>query len=826
MGIYSRNNFANTSDTNEKMRDEDELKRKLKDIFTFSDKYVIKRDGTIVPFNSIKIIDAINKARKSVGIDIENDPDNKAYKKMIDNIIEELTDIYIELDMNQSALEIPLEKIQDIVNDHIWVDYNSTVGREYATYRYRRELERSGNIITKYKKRVETEGIENSNANVDEASFSGREKEAASDVSKYIALNTDVLSKEVAQAHKDMLIYQHDCEKAPFGQHNCLFPRFDKVLANGFATRNGDIRQPKSVSSALQQMAVIIQCQSQVQFGGAGALHIDRDLAPYVKMSFAKHFKKAVRRVYSNGVLNKAKYNKYKKELAEVKELSICDSYWLSKFPKAIKYAMEDLNEEGRQGAEAFYHNLNTLESRPGSQVPFSSINLGKDTSPEGRLVNKWIFETSIEGIGSHHATSIFPISIFSWKQGVNANPGDPNYDLKKLAIESLSKRIYPNFANCDWSQAHEDPTDPDTDFGTMGCRTLVGYDRNGCGYKRNGRGNNVPCTVILPQVAMKFLNRYGKSFFDAIINGEDTRIMDADMRMNHISKCREIEDAFMKYFDSVLALTEKALMERFSTIAKQSPKAGPFMYNNETIVDADKCEKTVYNAVKHNTMAFGYIGIAEMCEILFGTNHVHDAHVAEFALNIVKHINEYAADASDRHNLNFSCYATPAEGLCFNAMKALKSQYGEAGGIFSRSFLTNSHHVPVWEAVSILDKLRIEAPFTKYATGGCITYIEVDSTFVKNTEAIEKIIDYAFKKLDIPYLAINFPIDTCTGCGFTGEIEDACPECGCTERISLRRVTGYLSRDYRQFNDGKKEEVESRYTHSILANLDDLDEI
>lgn len=330
-------------------------------------------------------------------------------------------------------------------------------------------------------------------------------------------------------------------------------------------------------------------------------------------------------------------------------------------------------------------------------------------------------------------------------------------------------------------------------------CRTLVGYDRHGLGYIRQGRGNNVPNTIILPKLGIEFGTCLGKRTEPDI-------------------------EGFWKAFEETLKLCEKGLLERFEIMVKQSPKAAPFMYQNNTIQDARKCEENVYNALKHNTLAVGYIGIAEMCQALFGKNHVHDKKVHEFALSVVKRINEFASEASDRNDLNFSCYATPSEGLCRTALMALREQYGIIENVTSHEYLTNSHHVPVWEEVSIYDKLRIEAPFCKYPTGGCITYLETSSTFINNTKAVEDIIDYAFKELDIPYLAFNFPIDSCLDCGYQGEFNDCCPECGSKNIQQLRRVTGYLSTDYRNFNDGKKSEVKERVKHSAYTNLKEYD--
>lgn len=740
---------------------------------------VYKRDGRTQEFNGGKIENAILKAF------VERDGKVTSYarevaKKIADSIA------VIEKDLS-------VEEIQDIVEEKLMEVDRKDVAKAYIIYRNDRAKvrERKSRLVQAAMNRIYSKVDNRSNANVDEQSFSGTEKEVSADIGKIIALEFDGLSEDVANAHKDMLIYQHDLEKAIYGIHNCLNLNFQEIFKYGFRTRNGDVRPPASYSTACQLYAVAYQCQSQVQFGGVGSIHTDIDLAPFVKMSFIKHFQDGLKYLE-----NKPDYQiSHFKEWFNENDLSINNEELKEKHPEVYRYAMDMLEKEGQQSTQALYHNLNTLESRQGSQVPFTSINLGRDTSFEGRLVTKWIMEASIDGIGKNHLTSIFPISIFQYKKGTNADKNDPNYDLKLLALESMSKRIYPNWANGDWSQAHENPDNPDTWFSTMGCRTLVGYDRNGLGYIRQGRGNNVPNTIILPKLGIEFGICLGKR-------------KEPDL------------DGFWNAFEETLKLCEKGLLERFEIMVKQSPKAAPYMYQNNTIQDARNCKENVYNALKHNTLAIGYIGIAEMCQALFGKNHVHDKDVHEFALSVVKRINEYASEASERNDLNFSCYATPAENLCRTALTALRKQYGIIENVTSHDYLTNSHHVPVWEKVSIYEKLECEAPFCKYPTGGNITYIELDSTFVKNIKAVEDIIDYAFKELDIPYLAFNFPIDSCLDCGYQGEFNDCCPICGSKNIQQLRRVTGYLSTDWHNFNDGKIAEVKERVKNNSYTEL------
>ena len=736
--------------------------------------YVIKRDGTRALFDPNKIVNAINKAMISV--------DGALYET---DTAEEIADL-----ISSQAKDMTVEFIQDLVEHYLMKSERPDVAKAYILYREQRSKERirRSKLVNAVMKRTEATAVENSNANVDEKSFSGREKEASADVQKIIALDY-TLSNEVSKAHENMLLYQHDLEKTNIGEHNCLFIDFEKLFNDGFETRNGDIRQPSTFSTACQQLAVIFQCQSQVQFGGVGALHLDYDLKPFVKKSFYKHMLQYYTDVEDYDKVHAEEILRIHAPI-EIDNKDLRSQYGI---PDAYSYAMKQLEREGRQSAEALFHNLNTLESRAGSQVPFTSINFGRDTSTEGRMVSRWMLEASLAGVGKHHLTPIFPISIFQYKAGCNANPEDENYDLKQLALTSMSKRIYPNFVNCDYSEAHEDLDNPDTFYATMGCRTAIGYDRFDKSYNRVGRGNLVPNTMILPKLGLDY----------GIALGERDK---PDL------------DGFWSAFEDLLMLCEQGLLERFDIMVNQPPEAAPFMYRNGTMRHTDECQVSVYNALKHGTLAMGYIGIAEMCTALFGKNHAEDPEVHKFALEVVRKINQFAKEASERHDLNFSCYATPAEGLCHTAAKALRKQYGMIKGVTDKDFITNSHHVPVWQELGIFEKLAIEAPFCKYPTGGCITYVELDSTFVNNTKAIEQIIDYAFKELDIPYLAFNFPIDSCLDCGYQGEFNARCPECGSDNIQQLRRVTGYLTTDYRNFNKGKQSEVEHRVKHSKFS--------
>lgn len=734
-----------------------------------------KRDGRVEPFDASKIVGAISKAMAQT------------------DEVDEAVALRVASKIANSTFSgtIDVEQIQDMVEDGLMNSHCKKTAKAYIKYREKRNQERQRN--NELNKKIEDillcNNVKNQNANVDEYSFGGRKFESANVLHKNIALNV-FIRPEVAQAHRESRIYLHDLSEYDIGSHNCLFADLQRLLSNGFTTRNGDVRPANSFSTACQLIAVIFQIQSQVQYGGVASCHLDYDLAPFVKKSFYKHYADGCR------YIGNLPENELETIITHAKNkwLSIDDEYF--KQDSAIyQYALDMLEREGKQAAQSLYHNLNTLESRAGSQIPFTSINFGTDKSIEGRMVSRWLMDASMAGIGKYYLTPIFPISIFKYKKGVNANPGDPNYDIKKLAIRSLCKRIYPNIVNCGYSQNVETPGDPDTEMATMGCRTLMGYDRNGLGYSKVGRGNVCPTTMNLPKIGIKH----------GICLGE-----------------RETPDidGFWAELDEVLHLTELSLIDRFYHVCKQSVASAKFMYQNGTVADYEKASfKGIYEAMKHGTLAVGYIGIAEMCQAMFGKDHSEDTEVWKFALSVVEHISDFCKAASEKHGLNFSCYATPAENLCYTYAEALKKEFGNIKNVTDREYITNSHHIPVWQKVSIYKKLDLEAPFCKFPTGGCITYIELESSIMQNEKAVEDIIDYAMS-LDIPYLAFNFPIDSCLKCGYQGEIDYNCPRCGNTEIQRLRRVTGYLTTDYRNFNAGKIKECLDRVKHSSYTDF------
>ena len=460
---------------------------------------------------------------------------------------------------------------------------------------------------------------------------------------------------------------------------------------------------------------------------------------------------------------------------------------------------MDMTEREVYQAVEGMYHNLNTLQSRSGNQLPFTSINYGTCTEPEGRMVTKALLEVSIKGIGKLHKTSIFPCGIFQCMKGVNREPNDPNYDLFQLALKSTAQRLYPNYANVDWSgNVGYNPEDPKTIFSTMGCRTANGWDINGLEQTKDGRGNICPVTIILPTLAME-----AKEEFENGIELTDE---------GYVSHNGGLIDIFMNILDVKLYEAKDMLIERFEWICSQSADSAKFMYENG-VMEGYIPDEGIYSALKHGTLALGQLGLAETLQILIGCNHTTEKGM-ELAKRIEQLFKDRCSEFKEEYKLNFGVYYTPAENLCFTAMKKFKDKYGIIENVSDKKFFTNSMHIPVWENMNPFEKIDLESQLTGYSSAGCITYIELDSTVKNNLKALEDIVNYAMDK-DIPYFAVNVPNDMCMKCGYTDEIANNCPICNGDEIQRLRRVTGYLTGDYTTaFNEGKQEEVDMRVKH------------
>lgn len=774
---------------------------------------VLKRDKTVEDFKLSKIEKAIKSAFDSCGV-TPNDDILDCIKKIYDESKDET---------------IGVEDIQDNVERCLMASYPD-VAKAYIIYRYQHKLirENQSKLTKQIKKKLTAEDVQNQNANVDEFSFGGRVGEASRVVTKQYALDY-CMSRKARNNHMNNEIYIHDLDSYAIGMHNCLTIPFDELLSKGFKTRQTDIRPANSINTAFQLIAVLFQIQSLQQFGGVAAGHIDWTIVPYVRKSFYKHFTKK----YALSEMKKeGKYITDSKELSEyrkAKRKEFNEKYDIKDEKFTIgDFSMDCVNfhvgdekiininkdwyeeayietmEELMQAIEGMYHNLNSLQSRSGNQLPFTSINYGTCTLPEGRMVIKALLEGSMKGVGEHHLTPIFPCGIFQCMKGVNRKEGEPNYDLFKIALKSTSQRIYPNYCNVDWSNNKGyDVNNPRTYNATMGCRTYNGYDINGFGQLKDGRGNLAPVTIIMPTLAMEVKQSFGEK--------EYTK--------------DEFVAKFLKLLDKKIFESKDMLLERFERMCKQSPKAATFMWENGSMFGYNEKEGPI-SALRHGTLVIGQLGLAETLQILIGTDHTTEEGMT-LAKEIEGLFKKRCSEFKDETHLNFGVYYTPAENLCYTSFKKFKEQYGDIEGVTyflkkddkgnevrkDKEYFTNSIHVPVYKEMSPFEKIDIESQLTCFSNAGCITYVELPSGTNNNIEGLETIVNYAMDK-DIPYFAINVPIDECHDCGFTGEIGEVCPECGSRNVEHLRRCTGYLSTTYEHFNLGKQDETKDRVKH------------
>ncbi len=748
---------------------------------------VIKRDGRRQNFNKDRIKEAVLASFRDV--DGEENTFAKLKAAEIANYIE---------DYASDQKSISVEKIQDMVEDKLMASSRKDVARNYILYRNKRTKVREYNteFMKAVTEKIEASNVQNQNANVDEYSFGGRMGEANSALMKKFALDNCV-SEMAKQNHLNNEVYIHDLDHYPVGDHNCLSIPFDRLLEEGFDTRQTDVRRARSVNTAFQLVAVIFQLQSLQQFGGVAATHLDWTMVPYVRVSLFKHYLveylKQMDDFYTLDILNMNEdeldawagqhQNEYLEKFALKEDDFFIGSEKLDQ--KLYQAALFETRRETHQAVEAMYHNLNTLQSRSGNQLPFTSINYGTCTLPEGRMVTKALLDVSIKGIGRFHKTPIFPCGIFQCMKGINRKPGEPNYDLYRMALKSTATRLYPNYANVDWSaNAGYDRNDPSTYVATMGCRTYNGFDINGFGQRKDGRGNICPVTIILPTLAMEAKSKTG----DPVEN-------------------------FMGLLDVKLHEAKDMLIERFEYICSQSPASAKFMYGNN-VMDGYVSEEGIRSALKHGTLALGQIGLAETLQILIDCDHTEDRGMV-LAKRIEELFQKRCKEFKEAHKLNIGVYYTPAENLCYTAMQRFKKKYGEIPNVSDKEFFTNSIHVPVWIHMDPFKKIDIESQLTGYSNAGCITYVELESSVKNNLDALETIVNYAMDK-DVPYFAVNVPNDMCMNCGYTDDMNDVCPICGsdCIQR--LRRVTGYLTGNYTTaFNLGKQQEVEMRYKHS-----------
>ena len=743
---------------------------------------VIKRSGKKVEWNGAKIAIAIKKAfdalEKQEGEDLYTEKD---VNKVFNSVVKQIEKEYKDQD------KIKIEAIQDIIEDKLKKSYED-VYKTFSEYRERRNKSRQAFIGEKkqhkFVKAIENLGLKTAgeedakreNANVDGDTAMGTMLQYGSTVSKEFA-KAYLMKPKFAEAHDNGDIHIHDLDFWPMGTTTCCQIDLKKLFKNGFSTGHGFLRPPKDIMSYTALAAIVIQSNQNDQHGGQAIPAFDYYMAPGVLLTFKKQFKQAIADFLDlTGFDHFINMDKIAKDIDKLDsidvDLSIFDSYAKESsevkkiFKKAYDTAYKKTDRTTYQAMEAFIHNLNTMHSRAGAQVPFSSINFGTDTSPEGRMVMKNYLLATDAGLGNHE-TPIFPISIFKLKEGVNYNKEDPNYDLFRLACEVSAKRLFPNFSFIDspFNLEGYDPNNYETEVGYMGCRTRVlGNHVDPSKAITPGRGNLSFTSINLPRLGIKH----------GIVSGE------TDL------------DGFFKELGELEDLVKDELLERFEHQCSKHIYNFPFLLGQGVWIDSEKLKPgdRLRKVLKHGTLTVGFIGLAECLKALIGKHHGESKEAQELGLKIVKFMRDRVDKYSEEYNLNFSLIATPAEGLSGRFTNIDKAIYGKIKGVTDRDYYTNSFHVPVYYNISIVDKLKIEGPYHALTNGGHISYVELDGDTAMNVDAFEKIICLMHDN-KMGYGAINHPVDRDPVCGYTGVIGDYCPGCGRKEYegVPIERV-------------------------------------
>lgn len=754
-------------------------------------KQIVKRDGKVVKFNQQKITEAIAKAGAATG-EFKED----RAKQLSDKVVQRA-----EATIKKRRPDI--EQIQDVVEQILMESSFKKTAKAYIEYRQERSRVRtSKSDLMKIYRTIshadasEDSDVKRSNANVDGNSAMGKMLQFGAEGSKVFA-KTLMLSPEYAFAHDNGDIHIHDLDFYATGTLTCCQTDLNVMFENGgFNTGHGHLRTPNSIRSYAALAAIVLQANQNEQHGGQSFPNFDYVMAPGVDKSFRKALKH-----------NIEKYNQFADKKIKVKipdDLHYGDEKALKKLKipaKVIEVSNADVEDETLQAMEAFIHNLNTMHSRAGAQVPFTSINFGTDTSPSGRLVSKNLLEATERGLG-HSETPIFPISIFKVKEGVNYNPEDPNYDLFRRSMEVSAKRLFPNFVFVDapYNLKYYKKGDPRTEIATMGCRTRVFAsifpESDGI---VTGRGNLSFTTVNLVRIGI-----------------------------NHgiCLKKRKTADwkGFYKELDEKMQLVAGELLERFEFQANQHVRNFPFLMGQGNWIGSDKLgpNDKLRDVIKHGTLSIGFIGLAETLVAMIGKHHGESEEARKLGLEIIGHMRKVCDDLSQEHQLNFSLLATPAEGLAGRFTRMDRKEYGKIKGVNDREFYTNSFHVPVYYPISAFEKIEIEAPYHELCNAGHITYIELDGDPSDNIEAFEAVIR-KMHDTGVGYGSVNHPVDRDPVCGFSGIIEgNRCPSCGRVEKAGevpferLRRITGYLVGTLDRWNDAKKAEESARVKHNV----------
>lgn len=743
-------------------------------------RFIVKRDGRKVSFNEDKISNAIRKAL------ISAHPDDKSTSQYEEDLVEKLTRRVVS-DIEKQNLEEPsVENTQDIIEKVLIQEGMASEAKNFILYRQNRTNVRNYNTdLTKIYRDLTSKStadmdLKRENANIDANAPMGLMLRFGSEGSKdYV--RRYVLRPEHSIAHSRGDIHIHDLDFYML-TINCCQIGLKDLFKRGFSTGHGFLREPQSIQSAAALCCIAIQSNQNDMHGGQSIPLFEYDLAPYVAISYSKHLYKVICICLRNDEADVSEVKEYCKELYDKYDTCLSDEVQslikakvlevLKKYDtdeldvtKNVDYIMSEAikltERETYQAMEALIHNLNSMQSRAGAQVPFSSINYGTGTQPEHRMIMKNVLLATDAGLGGGE-TPIFPVQIFKVKDGINTKKGDPNYDLFELACKVSAKRLFPNFSFLDapYNAQYYKPGHPETEVALMGCRTRVVsnyYDKT----KEiiPGRGNLSFTTINLPRLAIEAHGSISK-FFESL--------------------------------DKMIYMVFDQLMDRFEIIAKKQVLNYPFLMGQGVWVDSDRLnpEDTIEDVIKNGTMSVGFIGLAECLVALIGKHHGESKEAYDLGYKIIKHMRELTDKHTVDTGLNFSLFSTPAEGLSGRFVKIDKRLYGSIPGVTDREYYTNSFHVPVYYEISAADKIKIEGPFHALCNAGSISYIEMDGDLTKNVEAFKNVILY-MKECGVGYGSINHPVDRCPVCNYVGIIGDVCPRCGRKdgEGVSIERL-------------------------------------
>ena len=742
---------------------------------------VLKRNGRkLVDFDKTKIAIAIKKGFDSISIDDEVKYTDKDIQRVYKGVIKKVEKIA------QDSDKIKIEEIQDLIEDELKKDGYEDVYTSFSEYRERRNNSRKlffdEKKTHKFLKSIEGLGLKSANdedakrenANVDGDTAMGTMLQYGATISKEFA-KSYLMKSKFGAAHDDGDIHIHDLDFLAMGTTTCMQIELDRLFKNGFSTGHGFLRCPNDIMSYSALAAIAIQANQNDQHGGQSIPAFDYYMAPGVLKTFRKQFKQQIYDLLDymdlTCFVNMDKVVNVIDKLNSIDvDITIFENFYkdsdtiLKVFTKSYDKALEKTNRITYQAMEAFIHNLNTMHSRAGAQVPFSSINFGTDTSSEGRMVISNLLLAIDAGLG-HGETPIFPVSIFKVKEGINYNKTDKNYDLFRLACKVSAKRLFPNFAFLDapFNLSFYKDGDLRSEVAYMGCRTRVMADVTDLNNQTTGgRGNLSFTSINLPRIAIKH----------GICLGERDK---ADM------------EGFYQELTEKMELVRDQLLERFEVQCNKRCYNFPFLLQQGVWTDGDKLKPTdrLRKILKHGSLGIGFIGLAETLKALIGKHHGEDKKAEKLGLEIIEFMRKKCDEFAKEYNLNFTLLATPAEGLSGRFVNIDRAIYGKIKGVTDRAYYTNSFHVPVYYNIGIADKIKLEAPYHNLTNGGHITYIELDGNTVMNVDAFESVIRL-MKESGIGYGAINHPVDRDPVCGYVGVIGDVCPGCGRKEFDSV----------------------------------------